>query len=675
MFDEQEIRKALRVLKPNNALFEIRMLGKGKKIISGYFRDADTAISEIKKVWDIGSYNIYLTLNTLNDACYARTQRDRLLSFNEATTSDNDIVGIDWLMVDLDPRRPKDTSSTDEQLMLAKKMANDVYTYMSRIGFEAPVVALSGNGVHLLYKVRLKADSKSKGLMETCLKVLNMLFSNDDIDVDLKTFNPARVCKLYGTTATKGANTPDRPHRMSRLIGEYHDDIKVTDRKYVEKLASMYPKQDAPKKYNSYNPGKFDLDDWLGRFGIGYTKTDFSGGDKYILRCCPFDSNHSGKDACLFRGKDGAIGFHCFHSSCADKTWHDVRLLFEPDAYEEKRQNMEKKMYGNFNRNAPKKAIVEKDGNPISYTLDDIFNLPQENETFIRTGTKEIDKKMRGLKKGYVSVVSGLRGSSKSTWLTGVILEAINSGNNVGCYSGELSARNFMRWMMLQAAGKSHVEPSAYEGYYNVPRKIQKQIAGWAGKRFWLYNNNYGNDFEALYEYIAKEIKNKSLDLYVIDNLMALNISSFGPNKWEAQTGFIWKIHELAQTSNCHIIVVCHPRKAMGMFLRADDIAGTADLGNAAENIFIIHRNNNDFKRLTAQMFGWKPDEYIYKGTNIIEIAKDRDGGTQDYFVPLYYETETKRLRNNDVENKIYGWDQDEEVFIDVNNLAETPFI
>ena len=52
-------------------------------------------------------------------------------------------------------------------------------------------------------------------------------------------------------------------------------------------------------------------------------------------------------------------------------------------------------------------------------------------------------------------------------------------------------------------------------------------------------------------------------------------------------------------------------------------------------------------------MFGWKDDNQIYQATNVIEIAKDRDGGVMDYFIPLYYEPETKRLKNYSSENKM----------------------
>lgn len=659
--NEQEIRKTIAFMKPNNALFEIRVIGDGKPS-SGYFRDVDTAINELKRQ-NLRKANVYITLNEINAACYDRSQKDVLRQYSKASTSDNDISGYDWLMVDLDPVRPTDTSSTDEQIELAKKAGNEVFKFMSNIGFERPLCAFSGNGVHLLYKVFLKSDESNKSMIQKCLKVLDMYFSNDDVKIDVTNHNPARVCKLYGTLAQKGSNTQERPHRMSYIVS-CPEEIKSTDKVYLEKLASMYPEQvDKPQKWNNWSPRDFDIEEWMDRYGIRYRIASWADGTKYILDACPFDSNHKGKDACIFKARSGAIGFHCFHNSCSDKTWQDVRVMFEPDAYERRQREQREIMYGSFNRNKKEtRPIVEENGKPIFYNASDILNMPKQNETFIKTGTLEIDKKLRGLKKGYVSVVSGSRGSAKSTWLSGVALSAVDAGNNVGVFSGELSEKNFMRWMNLQAAGKGRVEPSQYEGYYNVPIRYQKQIAEWLGEHFWLYNNDYGNDFEAILERFEKLIDEKKLDLLMLDNLMAFNISSLSDNKWDAQTQFVWKLHELAQKYVVHIMFVAHPRKSMG-FLRLDDISGTADIANAVENAFIVHRNNNDFKKRSKEMFGWKEEDPIYDGTNVIEIAKDRDGGTQDVFVPLYYEVETKRLKNYLSENIIYAWDCDSDGF------------
>lgn len=51
------------------------------------------------------------------------------------------------------------------------------------------------------------------------------------------------------------------------------------------------------------------------------TKAIYSSGTKYMLEHFPFEENHSGKDACNFKMPNGAIGFHCFHNACSDKTW------------------------------------------------------------------------------------------------------------------------------------------------------------------------------------------------------------------------------------------------------------------------------------------------------------------------------------------------------------------
>ena len=37
-----------------------------------------------------------------------------------------------------------------------------------------------------------------------------MLFSTDKVEVDMAVFNASRITKLYGTMATKGANTPGK---------------------------------------------------------------------------------------------------------------------------------------------------------------------------------------------------------------------------------------------------------------------------------------------------------------------------------------------------------------------------------------------------------------------------------------------------------------------------------
>ena len=673
--DSNQIRKALNILRPNS-LFEIRVIqGKGRSL-SGYFHDIEQAVKAMEDLTDhdLRGANVYITLNEIQEDCYARIQKDRIIVPSE-TTQDSEITGYDWLFVDVDPVRPKGTSSSNEQLRIAKERAKKVYGFLKQEGFEEPVIGMSGNGYHLLYPVALGADKADT--VKRFLNALDMLFTDEVIKIDVVNYNPSRVCKLYGTLAQKGTGTEDRPHRMSYMV-QAPEQIKPVKLAYIEKIGNMLPKQERPQAYNQYNPQRFDVVEWMNRYGISYTKKDSGEYTKYVLDECPFNHSHKAPDSMVTVGASGAIGFKCLHNSCRDKTWKDLRMMYEPHAYDQKEEDRridegwnQHKLY---NRT---KAIdyqvseeePEDEGKPMFLTAQQILEMPTETEDFIRTGIEGIDNRMRGLKKGAVSLLSGLRGGSKSTWLTQIILNAINDGNNVIAYSGELTSRNFMRWMNLQAAGKAHVVQTKYNNYYVVKKEDLQKIARWLGDHFQLYNNDYGNNYEKLYARLKNQIAVQKTDLIVLDNLMALDIRDLdNKDKYSAQKIFIESLQRLAKQTDTHIIFVAHPRKAVG-FLRLDDVSGSADLANLTDNAFIIHRNNADFKRLSKDMFKWKDDHVAFTGTNVIEIAKDRDMGTQDVFIPLWYEPETKRLKNSEAESITYGWLPDEFEAVDLDDI------
>ena len=672
-FDENEIRKAIAIMKADDQLYEIRIHGGTKKIISGYFRGADKLIAELKKLrkQDLDEANIYISLNKINDACYDRKQRDVLRTYNDATTSDTDVVGYDWLMVDLDPVRPKDTSSTASQIEKAKQKANKIYEYMTNLGFEKPLVAESGNGVHLLYKLAVANTEERKALLKDALTALDVLFSDNEISVDKVNHNPSRICKLYGTLAQKGSDSEERPHRMSRIVS-CPAELKTTDVAYLQKLADEIPKmEDKPQRYNGYNPSEFDLDDWMNKHGVNYRKENIPGKVKYVLDHCPFNSNHKGKDACVFKTSNGVIFFKCFHNSCADKHWQDFRLLYEPDAYEKRRAYEEKRTYGYHNRDdkKPEPTKLEKvENKPVWLTPKDIANKPRQPERFMKTGIQIFDKKFRGLRYRGVTILSGYTGGAKSTLLSQIILNAVDAGNHVACFSGELADDDFMRWVHLQAAGKNYVEPTDYEGYCNVPKETQNKINEWMTGKFWLYENEYGYNYGAIMQACEEAIDQNKIDLLCLDNLMAFDITEISDKEIEAQTKFIWNLHMLAMNKNIHVILVAHPRKQNGL-LRKFDIAGSSNIINAVDNIIFCYRVNQEFMLDYKMFFNTEYNRgYDGRATNCIHCDKARFGSVDDDYIPLYYDMNTKRIGNAFAENVTYGWCDDFDV------SEETPF-
>ena len=217
MMDERTIRKWFSEFKGNNQLTEIRILA-GKKTFSGYFTDADSILREIAPYEQC---NIYFTLNAINPACYSRMQRDRILPVggDSNATSASDIIGRDFVLIDIDPVRPSGTNSSDAELAHAKAVARKVFKFLQDQGFYHPAVCCSGNGVHLILRARMKNNDANTQTVKKFLEALDMLFSDDVAHIDIAPHDPNRICRLYGTVTRKGTDQdPSRPQRLSEIL-------------------------------------------------------------------------------------------------------------------------------------------------------------------------------------------------------------------------------------------------------------------------------------------------------------------------------------------------------------------------------------------------------------------------------------------------------------------------
>ena len=340
-YDEETIRQAINTLKPNNELFEVRIIRKNggrKQIISGYFTDADTLIQQFDTIDPRGA-NIYITINKVNKNCYDREQHDCFRQTDD-NTHDHEIDSYEWLFIDLDPKRVTGVSSSDEELEQARILADKVFNYMAALGFSEPVRAMSGNGHHLLYKIDLPNTQDVKNLIERCLLTLSSIFDNENVKIDVVNHNQSRICKLYGTMAQKGSNTKNRPHRMSSITF-VPKKIEVNSIELLRILANELP--EAPKREKKQSSSsEFNLENWMDEHGLKPLRKD-SGNDCiiYPLANCPFDSSHTNGDSKIFQYSDGDIAFKCHHNSCRGKKWQDVREMLEPGAYEDDRSDID----------------------------------------------------------------------------------------------------------------------------------------------------------------------------------------------------------------------------------------------------------------------------------------------------------------------------------------------
>lgn len=657
--NEITIRQWYDTFKSGEELVEVRIVDNAyKRTYSGYFTDVNTLLNEIRKY---DNCNIYFTLNAINPACYDREQHDRIVTKPKSTTSDNDIVGRDWILIDIDTKKPSDTNSTDEEKEMAKEVVNNVFKFLRDEGFEKPVVCDSGNGFHLLYKIAMKNNNENTTICKEFLQVLDMLFSNPNVEIDCSTFNSSRICKLYGTFSRKGSNTKKRPQRESKIL-RIPDEIKITPNEYFAKVAAMLPKPEQPSKSNYYSNEKFDLEAFLNKHHIAVRNiVRTSSFTKYILEECPFNSSHRAPDSAIFEMSNGGLGFKCLHSSCSQYTWKDFRLKFEPDAYDHKEyQRHEHKMqyYSSQKKEpfVPKKEDSAKGKKWLAMT--DVQYVDMSKMASIPTGYKELDKKIIGLLLGDVTVLSGGSGAGKSSWIDCVALNAIQRGYKVGIWSGELQDFRFQSWINQIAAGKNYVcKREGFENYYYAPKNISNQISNWLEGKLFLYNNNYGSKWQQLFADVKELVDKEGVQLIVLDNLMALQIDNYEGDKYTQQTKFINDLKEYAKAKNVHVLLVCHPRKE-GIFLRKESISGTADLTNLADSVFIIHRIGKDFEQRAGEFFGKDKVIPYLKYNSVIEVCKNRSMGVIDLLVGMYYEVESRRLKNEISENIVYGWQE-----------------
>jgi len=177
----------------------------------------------------------------------------------------------------------------------------------------------------------LPNDDSNTNLIKSCLEALAMRFNDDAVSIDPGVFNAARIWKLSGTLARKGDNTANRPHRIARLL-EVPDGFDVVRREVLEALAAQAPAKPPPPQRTYRGRGQpFDLVAWMQEHGIEVKfSSPYQGGTRYILKECPFNSEHTGTSVVIIQGGDGRLGFKCQHAGCADKKWSDLRELKEP---------------------------------------------------------------------------------------------------------------------------------------------------------------------------------------------------------------------------------------------------------------------------------------------------------------------------------------------------------
>jgi hypothetical protein len=190
-----------------------------------------------------GVKGVYFTLNPLKPELLTRpglANRVRPARQGDSASA-ADVVRRCWLFIDADPRRPagmKGCSATDAEKARARAKVLQVRDFLTGLGWPLPLVADSGNGYHLLYRVDLPVDDG--GLVRRVLRALAGRFDDCAVEIDTTVHDAPRITRLYGSKACKGDPSDERPHRWTGLV-DVPEPLETVGRELLEGLAGEAP--------------------------------------------------------------------------------------------------------------------------------------------------------------------------------------------------------------------------------------------------------------------------------------------------------------------------------------------------------------------------------------------------------------------------------------------------
>ena len=168
---------------------------------------------------------------------------------------------------------------------------------------------------------------------------MSIEFSDDKVEVDKTTYNPSRICRLYGTIACKGDNIPTRPHRQARIISIRGEGEIVTISQITKIVSKLQDKHNintevtaeiTNKKLKNVNKKK-DVAEWLEKYEIQVShRKEEAYKIIYVLKQCPWNEEHTDKSAYVIQYNNGNIVAGCHHNSCSENNWSTLRSKYEP---------------------------------------------------------------------------------------------------------------------------------------------------------------------------------------------------------------------------------------------------------------------------------------------------------------------------------------------------------
>lgn len=282
---------------------------------------------------------------------------------------------------------------------------------------------------------------------------------------------------------------------------------------------------------------------------------------------------------------------------------------------------------------------------PSVVDLSDVEPTEYEDVDGVTFGLKAIDDELMRCFFGTLTIVSGQPGAGKSSLLTQLMCNAIDTGVKTWLFSGELPNGVEKSWFNYIFAGPAHIE-DAISRRGNPYKKIPNADLGAINRaykgRWYIYRDDYDNTLEKLIASMTDTVRKYGARCLILDNFMCIDTES-SDEELRTQTHTIKALIEFAKKYQVAVILVCHPRKMdaatnVGIY----DIAGTSNIVNLAHRTIglrrVTERERENEDKLSEKR------RKLLKYDVIVTIIKDRMFGRQNIDVGLYYDAASRRF-------------------------------
>ena len=291
---------------------------------------------------------------------------------------------------------------------------------------------------------------------------------------------------------------------------------------------------------------------------------------------------------------------------------------------------------------------AEDPGVPSIVNVSEIQDIDLDEMDGVVTGIKELDSEIMKLFYGTLTIVSGLPGAGKTSFLSQIACQSLEQNKPVWMFSREMPSWMEKNWLNYIMAGGHHInvfENDSGAKYYKIDPSVKDKINAYYDKRWFLYRDDWSNALDDLLSSMEDSVRKYGVKLLILDNLMTINIGSNENNDLQKQTDCVNKLIKFAMKYSVAVVLVAHPRKLQsGADIGIQDISGSANLTNLAHRTIGLRRIDKDKEKSNHDV--------------VLTLIKDRMRGRSGKKINLYYDIPSRRFYTNESEYEYkYGWD------------------